>query len=624
MSRYGIQKTAYSLTSSWYGGSTPDSKGHEYIYVSGTLQGYWPLDDNNIASDGIARDISGCGRNFVSDSTFYPSYNSSIAAPDLQVTGSALFTRSTPDNASQGGRYLRNANGNYWDKIIGNNTTGPTKQKFTVSVWIHPTDPQTSYEQFIWSVGGEDIAFYIDQGVVYFQTIWKQSGGGSATQRWQISSAQDPTEKLRPPYRVNQWTHLAVSYNANSHIYEPQMYVNGERWNALQILGAPGQRVDWYGIIGQYFNIGSKVQAYSTQIYDGFQGKLSNFAIWNDVLSDGAIKAIYNAGYSGAHLILRDYYNRGSSATLSGSLMPFRQGVSVLTMEQRFSGMSPKMAAGSPPKMLVDGKVWGNQSSVFDDSIQFSPASYKITSGSTVGTVVEQTPVGETKGRISFAPNHEMIRRDFGQPKLFKDDEPFEDMPGFNPVTFIYDGGCSMIYPYILFNVSMRDPDQMDGVIEPLAIRSRASRNSIDWPHEAHDVSGYLMDGAEDSRGYSCPIMQQINLRPTLFEPFEDGTLQELVGTTVSGSIRREGFLHNSPEVILPFVDSTDYVDAYKHMADVRLDLSEASVFKMVLTSRTGSIDDMNLRDHKSSTAGFEYLGALDGTDSIAFGGLKK
>ena len=74
----------------------------------------------------------------------------------------------------------------------------------------------------------------------------------------------------------------------------------------------------------------------------------------------------------------------------------------------------------------------------------------------------------------------------------------------------------------------------------------------------------------------------------------------------------------------MPFVDSTDYVDAYKHMADVRLDLSEASVFKMVLTSRTGSIDDMNLRDHKSSTAGFEYLGALDGTDSIAFGGLKK
>ena len=47
-------------------------------------------------------------------------------------------------------------------------------------------------------------------------------------------------------------------------------------------------------------------------------------------------------------------------------------------------------------------------------------------------------------------------------------------------------------------------------------------------------------------------------------------------------------------------------------------------MFKMVLTSRTGSIDDMNLRDHKSSTAGFEYLGALDGTDSIAFGGLKK
>ena len=248
------------------------------------------------------------------------------------------------------------------------------------------------------------------------------------------------------------------------------------------------------------------------------------------------------------------------------------------------------------------------------------------------GTQVVTTPINDTEfNRVSFAPNHRMIRRDFGQPKLFKDDEPFEDMPKWNPVQFMEDDGCSMIYPYILANVSMRDPDQMDGVIEPLAIRSRASRNSIDWPYEAHSVKGFLLNGAEDSRGNSIPIKQQIDLGPQSFEPFDDGGFEffghgqyqklDKNNETVyyDDSVKWQGYLHDQPEVISPYVDATDRALAFEPLNSG----SNVEIFNVV-TSITGSIDDINDRGHKSATAGFVYFGAEDGTDSLAFGGLKK
>ena len=85
---------------------------------------------------------------------------------------------------------------------------------------------------------------------------------------------------------------------------------------------------------------------------------------------------------------------------------------------------------------------------------------------------------GETALQI-----HAVDIRDFGQPKLFVDDEPFEDIATMRintkissgvtsayggPIAFIEDAGQQQ-YPVILGNVSMKYPDQMDGVIEPFA-----------------------------------------------------------------------------------------------------------------------------------------------------------
>ena len=313
--------------------------------------------------------------------------------------------------------------------------------------------------------------------------------------------------------------------------------------------------------------------------------------------------------------VLSGSKTRGTTATNSGSVDQFRQGVSVLTMQQRYVGMTPKLAAGSTPTLLLNGKAIVKHDTFFDETMTAPKTTLVIGNALTQSST---NALNSAKGTISFVPNHQMIRRDYGQPKLFKDDEPYEDMAGFHPVAFLEDTGGTMIYPYILWNVSMRDPDQMDGAIEPLAIRSRASRNSIDWPYEAHRVSGFWSDGAEDSRHHSCPIIQQINFKSTNIEPFEDGGY-EFFGQTVAGSIRIEGFLHNDPSSITPWLDQTDRSEAFEPLN--RAGNEPIYNAEMVMT---GSIDDLNERDHKSAAAGFIYFGAEDGTDSLAFGGLKK
>ena len=74
-------------------------------------------------------------------------------------------------------------------------------------------------------------------------------------------------------------------------------------------------------------------------------------------------------------------------------------------------------------------------------------------------------------------------------------------------------------------------------------------------------------------------------------------------------------FLHRS----LPGWDETDRAEAFGPIN--RLGNSPIYNAELVMT---GSIDDLTDRDHKSATAGFVYFGAEDGTDSLAFGGLKK
>lgn len=128
---------------------------------------------------------------------------------------------------------------------------------------------------------------------------------------------------------------------------------------------------------------------------------------------------------------------------------------------------------------------------------------------------------GLTKVVSKFLPYEDMNSLSRGYRKTLEDGT---EVALAGPVAYIQDDIGMLSYPIIMSNVSMKDPDQYDGVIEPLEIRSRASRNSPDAYFVAHDVRGELQsDVASDSRKRSNPITQFINNAITVFEPYEDG-----------------------------------------------------------------------------------------------------
>ena len=160
------------------------------------------------------------------------------------------------------------------------------------------------------------------------------------------------------------------------------------------------------------------------------------------------------------------------------------------------------------------------------------------------------TQPGVTKVLTKFIPYEDMMSIDRGYREIQEDGT---EIAKDGPVAYIQDDIGTLMYPIIMANVSMKDPDQYDGAIEPLEIRSRASRNSPDGYFVAHEVKGMIMtDSAEDSRKRSNPISQFIEptymvedeLNPgemvigNRFDPYEDG-VEHMASSPAAASFTR-------------------------------------------------------------------------------------
>jgi len=210
----------------------------------------------------------------------------------------------------------------------------------------------------------------------------------------------------------------------------------------------------------------------------------------------------------------------------------------------------------------------------------------------------------------------------FGQPKLFLDNEPYEDIGIMkvytrivSDVTSAYGGAIAYIqdedgsqsYPVILDNVSMKYPDQLDGVIEPLAIREVISNRSAETPFVAHKVRADILGGSTHRANGADLITQILHISSSHREsssPFIDAAESGLSNESIT--LFAPGYNTDIQRKLPPFLDSKDQ-------------------FCKILVG-TGSIRDIGMIDdhHKSQGAGFDYDNNPLGTDSIAFGGLKR
>ena len=228
-------------------------------------------------------------------------------------------------------------------------------------------------------------------------------------------------------------------------------------------------------------------------------------------------------------------------------------------------------------------------------------------------------------------------QRVFGQPKLFKDEKvPFDDSTGKWDAVNYLTGSEDSMYPVVLFDPAWKDPDQMDGVIEPLAIRMLGTRfRAAEVPFVANSIKGDLIDGNSDRVKGTDLILQFVDrYPPTEVDHFEDAQ-NIFAGSFLSGSTIPEtladglsipGFTSANKRRTALFDDS--FLSRQYH---ILVNMTSSLLF---VTESDGTITDfprnaasdtgMTNYLRKSATAGFVYNNAEEGTDSIAFGGLKK
>jgi hypothetical protein len=242
------------------------------------------------------------------------------------------------------------------------------------------------------------------------------------------------------------------------------------------------------------------------------------------------------------------------------------------------------------------------------------------------------TPNGfpaKTSTRFNFS----VEQTTFGIVELWEDPgedgtpAPFEDITGnFDAKTYLTDTG-TQIYPVVLFSPVLRDPSTMNGVIEPLAIRTKLSTTNTEGPEVAHDIRATLLpnEGAEIV-GMFAQIGNFIKFNsPSKIAPFYDA--QDVLMENSEGTYRLSapGFNFPEPRSIAPFDESINLNTSTLTVADGSLNALDLTG----LDAKYGIYG-------KSSTTGFEYRSSTSvklrktgaqrvlGVDSIAFGGFKK
>ena len=293
-----------------------------------------------------------------------------------------------------------------------------------------------------------------------------------------------------------------------------------------------------------------------------------------------------------------------TSATMSGTIQMFLQGVSIRTWKQRFNtGCTYKVYGGDPIVTRLSGS-FGDDDNFFNDSW-----------ASTAPGVFTNTAM-ET--RLSY----DMLRLNYGQSYEFNPSTPFVDIqpPTLASVILHMESQRAPAYPAVLSSKSSIRLGQMDGVIEPLDIRRPIDR-AMDFyvsssSDSAHRPRASVTSMFTETYYGNVEISQftYIGKDPSHVIPFLD--MQDMF---LTASAPLPGTLMPKQQTLVPFKDFTE--DEYK-WRDYKEHDSE---MKAALYELTGSSSESILpRDKKSSGAGFTYRVNPLGTDSIAFGGWIK
>jgi hypothetical protein len=165
-----------------------------------------------------------------------------------------------------------------WDATIGDNTGASSTEKMSFSAWINKTADGGGNLGRIFDFGQSDIFLY-STGT---EELAFSSRLNNAHAEWRTGPSS---------FGLNQWVHVAVTYDASDTLNnDPVIYVNGQRVASSHLGSSQAKHATYSGIATEAGYIGNR------HTHDrAFNGEITEVAIWNSLLSDSEVFAIYFA-----------------------------------------------------------------------------------------------------------------------------------------------------------------------------------------------------------------------------------------------------------------------------------------------------------------------------------------
>ena len=240
---------------------------------------------------------------------------------------------------------------------------------------------------------------------------------------------------------------------------------------------------------------------------------------------------------------------------------------------------------------------------------------------------VEITQEEHTVGTFKISagtPGHIVNPNSYGINNLdiISEDSYFE-LDYFNPVTYISAQGIGTLpenvitFPIVTSDINQMENYLLNGIIEPLTLRSIFSFYSIEAPFYSHTTKGAVMGGNSDPRTAASDLVLTVD---NSFDAKNDSWYLDAFEHMGAGGVLFQwiGYVNNNAEKVEPYVDSATYLRQLGIKSETHGD-----DMVQVFTYMTGTTGNYIPPGKRSAVAGFVYEGnASVCTDSLAFGGL--
>jgi len=259
---------------------------------------------------------------------------------------------------------------------------------------------------------------------------------------------------------------------------------------------------------------------------------------------------------------------------------------------KNYRGITQYLKSNASDTVLFNGKVIGEK---FDDM-----------TSTTVGNNIVY--FGEKKQTSILS--HAMEKRDLGYSQPLEGNDYFECTNPDDPIEIIGTHPYELYLPSTMVDFS--SALVIDGVIDPLEVRSKADRSNLESPFHSRGIRGSFSNETPFRR--TALIHEGYNLKDSPTVPYLDAP--EYFGNVELPPIFQEDNMK-----FTPFTDTNSALELYFPKKELEGYAVSSDIISVLTSGSSFDTADMNEFDIYGRR-GTDYFGG--GTDSIAFGGLLK